>query len=83
MDNQNTKNTKTVDEFGRILIPKYIRNQFGIKAGDTLYYEVDADRIILRRPTEKCIFCGSELGVEQIMDRPVCKDCVDKIKNKI
>lgn len=83
MDSQNAKSIKTVDEFGRILIPKYIRNQFGIKAGDTLYYEVDADRIILRRPTEKCIFCGSEQSVEAVMGRPVCKDCVEKIKNKI
>ena len=83
MDNQNSKSVKTVDEFGRILIPKYIRSQFGIKPGDTLYYEVDADRIILRRPMEKCIFCGGEQSVEQIMSRPVCKNCIEKIKTEL
>lgn len=83
MDNQNSKSIKTVDEFGRILIPKYIRTQFGIKSGDTLYYEVDADRIILRRPTEKCIFCSAEQDVESVFGRPVCKSCVEKIKNQI
>lgn len=83
MNNQNAKSIKTVDEFGRILIPKYIRSQFGIKPGDTLYYEVDADRIILRRPIEKCIFCEDAQNVEQVMGRPVCKNCVEKIKNEI
>ncbi len=75
------KNTKTVDEFGRILIPKNIRTKFGIKAGDDLRYEVDADRIILRRPTEQCIFCESSENVSRIMDRPICAECLNKIKN--
>ncbi|MBO5980852.1 MAG: AbrB/MazE/SpoVT family DNA-binding domain-containing protein [Clostridia bacterium] len=82
MDEKNKKNIKTVDEFGRILIPKSIRKQFGINSGDNLVYEVDADRIILRRPTEKCIFCQSEEGVETTMGRPVCKKCMEKLKNQ-
>ena len=80
MDEKNKKSIKTVDEFGRILIPKSIRKQFGINPGDNLVYEVDADRIILRRPTEKCIFCQSEAGVENTMGRPVCKKCMEKLK---
>lgn len=82
MKAQNPKSTKTVDEFGRILIPKHIRTQFGIKIGDTFSYEVDADKIILRRPVERCIFCDAEDDVQRIMDRPVCKNCIEKIKNQ-
>jgi ABC-type multidrug transport system ATPase subunit len=43
---------------------------------------VDADRIILRRPTEKCIFCQSEAEVENTMGRPVCKKCMEKLKSQ-
>ena len=81
MDMQNNKNSKTVDEFGRILIPKSIRTRFGIKAGDVLCYDVEADRIILRRPVEKCIFCGSEENVKSVMGRPICLACKEKIKS--
>lgn len=80
---QSAKNAKVIDEFGRILIPKYVRVQFGIKSGDTLCYEVDADRIIMRRPVERCIFCENEGDIESVMGRPVCKSCVEKFKSEI
>ncbi len=82
MDKQINRKEKTVDEFGRILIPKSIRKQFDLKPGDTLCYEVDADRIILRRPVEKCIFCDSSENVQTVMGRPVCAACKEKIKTK-
>lgn len=82
MDKQISRKEKTVDEFGRILIPKSIRKQFGLQPGDTLSYEVDADRIILRRPIEKCIFCDSSENVQTVMGRPVCTSCKERIKTE-
>lgn len=82
MDKQASRKEKTVDEFGRILIPKSIRKQFDLKPGDTLCYEVDADRIILRRPVEKCIFCNSSESVHTVMGRPICDVCKNKLKEQ-
>lgn len=82
MEQQTNKSIKTVDEFGRILIPKSIRTQMDIKPGDTLCYQVDADRIILRKTVEKCIFCNGDIGVTTVMGRPVCSACIEKLKQE-
>jgi AbrB family looped-hinge helix DNA binding protein len=41
--------TVTIDERGRVLVPKDLRAQFGLEPGSPVIVEADADGIKLRR----------------------------------
>ena len=53
----NTGMSRKVDELGRIVIPKEIRNKFDIKTNDRLDIYVENDVISLMKDSKKCIFC--------------------------
>ena len=73
--------TKTVDEFGRILIPKEIRKALNIETGDSMVYEIDGERLIIKKLVSACIFCGLTDGVSDLFGRPVCTSCLEKMKS--
>ena len=62
-----TKTTRLVDNCGRVSIPGYLRELTGLKFGDTVTVEVEADNSIrIRAIEESCCICeekpeGSEL----------------------
>lgn len=44
---------RQIDELGRIVIPKDLRKQYGIKAGEKLYFEAQDDGILIHREDYK------------------------------
>ncbi len=42
-----------VDSFGRLLIPKHIRDHFGLKIGSLLHLEEQGEQIVLKPVQEK------------------------------
>jgi AbrB family transcriptional regulator, transcriptional pleiotropic regulator of transition state genes len=66
---------RRVDELGRIVIPVEIRKRFGIGDRDALEISVQGDAIVLSRPHDECVFCGSERNLRQFRDRALCGDC--------
>ena len=52
--------TVTIDSAGRVLIPKTLRDQLNLEAGDTLAMESEGDRLSLRP-----VRSGSSLRKEQ------------------
>ena len=50
---------RKVDELGRIVIPREIRNKFVIAEKDPLEIYVDGSSIILKKYEPNCIFCGN------------------------
>lgn len=40
---------KYIDEIGRIVIPKEMRNALGLCCGDLMHVELDNDKIIIRK----------------------------------
>ncbi len=53
---KDTRMFRKVDELGRIVIPKEIRNKFGIKTNDRVDIYVENDVISLVKHSYKCIF---------------------------
>lgn len=43
------KDLRTVDDLGRIAIPKEIRINLGIQSGDHLFISTNGDRVILEK----------------------------------
>ena len=48
--------SRKVDELGRIVIPKEIRDKFGIKTNDRMDIYVENNVISLVKDSHKCIF---------------------------
>jgi AbrB family transcriptional regulator, transcriptional pleiotropic regulator of transition state genes len=66
---------RRVDELGRIVIPVEIRKRFGIAVRDPLEIGVRGDTIVLSKPQDTCVFCGSREQLEEFRGRQVCVNC--------
>jgi len=76
---------RKLDQLGRIVIPKEIRNVFDLKEADPVEIFVDESNIILRKYQPSCIFCNSEAkdsnDIVEFGGKKVCKKCLTKIKS--
>lgn len=66
---------RRVDDLGRIVLPKELRQTMGIRTGDPMEIYIDADNIILRKYAPGCAFCGSVNDIRYIHGTPVCGAC--------
>lgn len=71
---------RRVDELGRVVIPKEIRNKLEIQEKDPIEIYVDGSSIVLKKFESNCIFCGGTKDLSQYKDKLICKKCIDNIK---
>lgn len=75
------KSYKKIDEVGRVVLPKDIRNKIGINIGDILEMDIDEDKIIIKKAEQTCIFCGSTENLESFKGKNICKNCIKLLNN--
>ena len=73
---KSTGMVRRVDELGRIVVPAEIRQSLDIHVKDRIEIFTEGDRIVLRKYTPACIFCGSEADLKFFHDKRVCKACI-------
>jgi transcriptional pleiotropic regulator of transition state genes len=75
---------RKVDELGRIVIPKELRNVLEIDIRDPIEIFTQEDRIILKKyhANLSCIFCGNADQVEFFKQKIVCLECIESLKQK-
>lgn len=73
---------RKVDELGRIVLPKELRETFKIDHKDPLEIYVEGDSIILKKYEPACIFCGSASDVINYMDKRICRECIERLKSE-
>lgn len=73
---------RKLDKLGRVVIPIELRRTFDIKVNDPLEIFVDDDKIILKKFSPSCIFCGESKDIFDFKGKKVCLNCSEKIKNK-
>ena len=73
---------RKVDELGRIVLPIEIRKVLEIDVKDALEIFTDDDKIILRKYTPACIFCGNADDVVYFNNKRICTKCLQKIKEQ-
>ena len=71
---KDTGMSRKVDELGRIVIPKEIRNKFDIKTKDRMDIYVENSK--------KCIFCSSTKDLIDHNNKHVCNKCMQKLVKK-
>ena len=73
---------RKVDELGRIVLPIEIRKVLEIDVKDALEIFTDEDKIILRKYTPACLFCGNADDVVYFNNKRICTECLKKIKDQ-
>ena len=67
--------------FGRVVIPIEIRNQFNIIEKDPIEIYVEGSSIVLKKFEPNCIFCGNTKNLLSNHDKLICENCSKKIGN--
>lgn len=67
---------RRVDELGRIVLPKELRNTLDINVRDGLEIFLDDGTIILKKYMPSCVFCGSTEDLVNYKGKKVCKNCI-------
>lgn len=73
---------RKVDDLGRIVIPKEIRNKLKIADNSPLEIFADSSSIIIKKPNQTCSFCESTTKLINYNEKYICSKCLNKI-NKI
>ena len=71
---------RTVDELGRLVIPKELRRLLGLKEGkDSFEIFIDDNKnVILRKSIPGCIVCGDIENLKDVNGIKLCKNCIEK-----
>lgn len=72
---------REIDALGRFVIPKEIRKTLDIEVGCSLEIYTDGDRIVLKKYTPACIFCGEIDNVTSYKGKLVCKSCIGELSD--
>lgn len=73
---------RKVDELGRIVIPKEIREQFDIQEKDSLEIFVEGNSIIFQKYERSCIYCCSTKKLSTFKGKLICHKCMEGIVDK-
>ena len=71
---------RSVDELGRIVIPKEMRTKMNISSSDPIEIYVDGDKIILKKYENSCLFCGGSDSLTEFKGKMICSSCVGALK---
>lgn len=70
---------RKVDQLGRIVLPKSLRQRYEMDEGEPVEILVEGDHIILEKYRPRCVFCSSNDQVVTYKDKHICKSCVDEM----
>ena len=69
-----------IDMLGRMVIPMHYRKELGISENSILNVECMNGRIIITPSKRKCCLCGADVDIN--FEIPLCKNCIEKIKEE-
>ena len=72
---------RPIDSLGRVVLPKELRETLQISTKDPLEIFVENDKIILKKYSPCCIFCGNGDEVTYYKGKLICRDCLEALKS--
>lgn len=80
---KSTGMVRKVDDLGRVVLPKELRQMLGIeKKGELdacVEIFVDGDAIVLKKYEPACMFCGEAADIITFKGRRICPTCIQKL----
>ncbi len=75
--------TRSIDNLGRIVIPKEYRDILKINEGDTMNINLDKHILTMEKIETSCMFCGSTAELIEFENRQICNRCCNKFLSKV
>lgn len=72
--------SRPIDELGRIVIPKEIRNALELHPKDEIEIYIENGNMIMRKAIPTCALCGSTEELLPFESGHICEACVAKIR---
>ncbi|WP_312693505.1 AbrB/MazE/SpoVT family DNA-binding domain-containing protein [Caproiciproducens sp.] len=69
---------RKIDQLGRIVLPKELRNSLNINANDQFEFFVDGEMIIMRKRKFECESCDGIDDVFNYEGHTVCRKCIKR-----
>ncbi len=66
---------RAIDQLGRIVLPKSLRQEQGIESKDDVEIYVEGEDIILQKYKPRCVFCGESEDLMEFKGKLVCREC--------
>lgn len=76
----NASEIRRIDQLGRIVLPKTIREALEIGEGDALAVSLENGKIVMEVREKACIFCGSTEDLFDFKGKTICKACKNELK---
>ena len=73
-------NKGKIDNLGRIVIPKTIRDALDVKHNDEISMTVDNAKLIITKGYKTCSICDTKDVTTQVSDKLLCDSCISEIK---
>lgn len=76
---KNTGIVRRLDELGRVVLPKELRDTMGLENRARIEIHVDADAIVLKKYNPKvmeCAICHSEKNLTEVNGKYLCLSCL-------
>lgn len=70
---------RKIDNAGRLLIPKDIRDKLRWEEGELIHIELTDNGVLLKKNDTYCPLCGIEPISIKIGDRGICEKCYERI----
>lgn len=71
---------RRLDSLGRVVIPKELRDIFGITEGTPMEIYTDETGIVIRKYVVKCQFCDESDNLIDFKGKKICKKCYSEIR---
>ena len=71
--------SRPIDELGRIVIPKEIRNALDMRPKDEIEIYIEDGNMIMRKASPSCAICGKDGELLPFSEKYVCSDCLKKL----
>lgn len=67
---------RRIDDMGRIVLPVELRRALELEEHEEVEICLDGDRLILKKFSPSCIFCGGCRDLVQFQNRNICQTCL-------
>ena len=71
--------SRPIDSLGRIVLPIEIRRTLDLSVRDTVEIYIEEDKVILKKYSPTCVFCGNSENVTQYRGKLICQECLDDL----
>lgn len=72
---------RKLDELGRIVIPKELRNKLKLEERDPMEIFIEGESIILKKFEPGCIICNNSKDLTFYKDKLICTTCINALYN--